>query len=392
MAGTKRTARWVAGGLLALVVAAGAVSAIQNYRESHRTVALPELSPYKNLAEERLYRFVKTFLTDGQGGVRTNLMPTTSGAVTSGDTARGHAVLSESVGLLMEYAVRASNRELFEIEVRLLEQRFLTGEYFVRWVAPPLGEKTPVSTVNSSIDDLRLIGALLAGDEKFGDEHARRLAEHIAKGLLSYNGQSGFLRDFADVATGKRADEVSIRYLNLGVLAKLSGTDLAYKPVYEQSRQLLQRAQQPSGLYATVWLPDTGAFRQQDGEVEVDPHMAEQLVAALYAQEAKLSTERMTTLLKKALGAAGRLPATIDRDGAPATDMESPAVYALAAIYLHRAGEESATAACLKRLEEMQVQKGERYDGGYVDLSSLEAFSFDQLEALLALREAGETP
>ncbi|KEO81314.1 hypothetical protein [Tumebacillus flagellatus] len=387
-----RTSRIVASGLL-LVIAAGAWYGVQEYRQAHSPVTLPELASYTSASEKQLYRFLTAYMTDEQGGVCTNLMPTTAGAVTKHDLARGHAVLSESVGLLMEYAVRAQSRELFEIEVRVLEKRFLTGDYFVRWLVPPLdgndAQPSP-STVNSSIDDLRLVKGLLAGADQFHDEHARRLGEHIAKSLLTYNAESGYLRDYADVLTGTKAKQVSIRYLNVGVLAKLHDTDPAYAKVYQQSRALLQKAQQPSGLYATAWVPEEGVFFQEEGEVAVDPSMAEQLVAALYAQEANLPTDAMTALLEKTLQTRHRLPAAVDRNGQATSDVESPAVYALAAVYLHRASAEEAAQQCLTRLQEMQVKNGERYAGGYVDLRTLEAFSFDQLEALLALREAGD--
>ncbi|PWK16555.1 hypothetical protein [Tumebacillus permanentifrigoris] len=385
---TKKTALWVATGLLGAMVLAIVLSSCQQAQNARQTVTLPEPARYLHPAEERLYKFLRAHMTDAQGGVYTNLMPTTAGAVTSGDTTKGHAVLSESVGLLLEYAVLAENAALFQIEMRLLEQRFLTGEYFVRWVVPPLGEKGVESTVNSSIDDLRLIGALLAGAEQFGDERAHRLATHLATGLLQYNAPSGWLSDYADVQTGKQSATVQTRYLNLPVLGALSQTDPAYQPVYEHAKHLLEEARQPSGLYATAWVPSNGGFRQTGGAVEVDAHMAEQLVAACYAQEAKLPTDGMTALLQKALRATNRLPATVDREGNPIGELESPAVYALAAIYLHRAGEEALAEMCLQRLEEMQVQGDHRYSGGYVDLQSLEAYSFDQLEALLALREA----
>jgi hypothetical protein len=384
-----KTARWTAGGLLGAFALAVVFYSCQQAQEARQTVTLPEPAQYQREAEQRLYQFLRARMTDAQGGVHTNLMPSTAGAVTTGDTAKGHTVLSESVGLLLEYAVRSDNRALFEVERRLLEQRFLTGEYFVRWVVPPLDVSVPESTVNSSIDDLRLIDALLAGAERFADARAQRLGNQIAKGLLHYNEQSGWLHDYADVQSEKKSDTVQIRYLNLPVLAKLSAADPACKPVYEKARELLRAARQPSGLYATEWIPSAGAFREDGGQAAVDPHMAEQLVAALYAQGDKLPTDGMTALLQKALRASHRLPAAVDRDGQPSSRVESPAVYALAAIYLHRAGEEAMAGECLQRLEEMQVQHDPRYSGGYVDLRSLEAYSFDQLEALLALREAG---
>lgn len=95
--------------------------------------------------------------------------------------------------------------------------------------------------------------------------------------------------------------------------------------------------------------------------------------------------------------------ATVDKQsGDMKADIESPAVYALAAMLFIESDQRSLANQCLRRLEELQVasqsyhdapsdirKKAVQFEGGYLNVYTLQAFSFDQLESLLAMRIGG---
>ena len=372
--------------LIVLAIIAGYLySATRSQPTEQPRAALPAPPAFRNAEEERLYRFLSQHMTDPYGGIYTNLQPSTADEV-QGNTATGHALLSESVGLLMEYAVLSNNRALFDLQTHLLQQRFIQKN-FIRWVVPSHGTAT-ASAVNASLDDLRIIGALLSGANAFQQPQAQQLALQLANSLRAHNEKQRVLLDYASADRTTLAPSVQIRYLDLATLAKLQQLDPAYIPIHQQSVTLCRQALQPSGLYATAYLPDGHAFQQENNRTAVTPNMSEQLVAALHAQAADLPTDGMRDLLKRTLTAHGRLFTTVTYEGSPATTVESPAVYALAARFLQRAGEDDFAKRCLSRLRDFQIAPLHQYQGGFVDLETGTAYSFDQLQALLALREA----
>ncbi|MGB8957145.1 MAG: hypothetical protein WCC10_17370 [Tumebacillaceae bacterium] len=372
--------------LIVLAIIAGFLYSAERGQPMEQPKAtLPAPPTFTNAEEEHLYRFLALHMTDPYGGTYTNLQPSAADEV-QGNTATGHAVLSESVGLLMEYAVLSNNLALFDLQTHLLQQRFIQKD-FIRWVVPSQGT-APAPNVNAALDDLRIIGALLSGANTFHQPHAHQLALQLAQSLRAHNEKQGYLLDYASADRTTLAPSVQVRYLDLATLAKLQQLDPAYIPIYQHGANLYRQALQPSGLYATAYLPDKQAFQQENNRTAVTPNMSEQLVAALHAQAADLPTDGMRNLLKRTLTSRGRLFATVTYEGSPATTVESPAVYALAARFLQRAGEDDFAKRCLSRLRDFQVPPPHQYQGGFVDLKSLTAFSFDQLQALLALREA----
>ncbi|WP_301994115.1 hypothetical protein [Brevibacillus laterosporus] len=121
-----------------------------------------------------------------EGGIHTNYLE-------SSDETKGHAVISESVGLLLKYAVASRNKALFEQQLKLLQHRFVEYD-FIACVYPRTGH----NMVNSSVDDLRIIEAMLDGAQRFDNEQAYDLGIRLAKGLLATNSDGKWLFDYAD--------------------------------------------------------------------------------------------------------------------------------------------------------------------------------------------------
>ncbi|TPG69704.1 hypothetical protein EEL31_15215 [Brevibacillus laterosporus] len=376
-----------------VLIVAFCVGRINQKDERITPITLAEPPTYGSEAEQKLFHFIRTHMVNPEGGIYTNYLD-------NSDKTKGHAVLSESVGLLLKYAVSSHNEELFIQQLNLLQHRFVEGD-FIAWIYP----STSHHTVNSSVDDLRIIEALWDGARIFNNEQAFNLGLRLAKGLLATNTDGKWLFDYADEKKRQVAPTVQVRYANLSALQKLAEKIPEYLPIYEQMKRILEQAEQPNGLYALAYLPKESRYVQDPAllTTAVSTNMSEQIITALYAEQAGIPTDSMRKRLADSLQKTGKLFATADKQsGKMKTDMESPAVYALAAMLFIESDQISLARQCLTRLEELQVssqsyqdapadirQKAVQFEGGYLDVYRLQAFSFDQLESLLAMRIGG---
>ncbi|WP_232696778.1 hypothetical protein [Brevibacillus daliensis] len=354
-----------------------------------------EPTTFVSLSEERLFHFISANMVGKEGGVFTNYLD--KDASYENDLATGHTILSETVGLTMEYAVLSDNPLLFEQQIHLLTNYFLDGA-FIPWVYPD-PTKNPV---NSTLDDLRIISALLEGSEKFELPAAKELALDIAEGLLTTNEQDGWLYDYADKNGKNLAKTIQVRYAYLPVLKQLAEELPDYQPVYENMKKILNDAPVINGYYAQAYVPKEGGYQKdsETGEIAISTNMSEQLLTAIYAWDAGLFNRELLDKLTNQLHTSGRLYAQIDkRSGKMIQETESPAVYALAVMLFEKTGQKDLMQQVLHRLEEWQVSSDKyesssselkknatKFDGGYIDLNHLDAYSFDQLKALIAMR------
>ncbi|MCR8978616.1 hypothetical protein [Brevibacillus laterosporus] len=363
----------------------------QDERNTPITLAEPPI--FESKAEQKLFYFTRKHMASPEGGIHTNYLA-------NADKTKGHAVISESVGLLLKYAVASHNKALFDQQVTLLKHRFVEGD-FIAWIYP----RTSHNTVNSSVDDLRIIEALIDGAQIFNNEQANDLGLRLARGLLATNSDGKWLYDYADKKKQQVAPTVQIRYANLSALEKLADRIPEYVPIYEQMKKLLEQAEQTNGLYALAYLPKERIYVQDPAlqAIAVSTNMSEQIITALYAEKAGISTIHIRKRLADSLQQTGKLFATVDKQsGNMKSDIESPAVYALAAMLFTESDQRSLAVQCLTRLAELQVssqsyddaptdirKQAVQFEGGYLDVYTLQAFSFDQLESLLAMRIGG---
>lgn len=255
------------------------------------SITLAEPMTFRSVAEQKLFYFTQKHMASPEGGIYTNYL-------VSSDETKGHAVISESVGLLLKYAVASRNQALFEQQLKLLQHRFVEDDFIV-WIYPRTGH----DIVNSSVDDLRIIEAMLDGAQLFNNEQAYDLGIRLAKGLLATNSDGKWLFDYADKKKRQVASTVQIRYANLSALRKLADAILEYVPIYEQMKKLLEQAEQTNGLYALAYLPNEGTYVQDPvlQTTAVSANMSEQLITALYAEKAGISTIHMRKRLAESL-------------------------------------------------------------------------------------------
>ena len=120
---------------------------------------------------------------------------TENGFIYNFKNAANPEILSESIGLYMQYLVVAGDSARFAQQVQILQNYFIVREHgytFVRW---KLGDHI---TVNAFIDDMRVVKALTAAANAFNQPLYRALAEEIVEAVKSNLIANGRLSDFYD--------------------------------------------------------------------------------------------------------------------------------------------------------------------------------------------------
>ncbi len=372
---------WLAMCSLGIVIILIALlSVYYMHRMTHRKHINLTPQSFHSSQERALWNFLNNWMMNPDGGVYTNLKPVQQ---TKNNPNVGHAVLSESVGLVLEYAVDAYDQPLFEREKNLLKNKFIIKGSVLQWVIP-MSTKTPI---NSSVDDLRIIGALMTGANQFNEPTTQQLALQLAENLYSTNALGGFLADDNSEKAASSGVTVTLPYANVQTLAMLCKSLPEYDRIYQNEKKLLMESLLSRGFYAYQYFPQEHMFRQtSDGLPMLDTSLAEQLVTAIDAEQAGLSTKPFTSHLEELMNQnAVKIFTRIDQTGMFASKDESPAVYALATRYFFAVGESKYAEICHKRLLALQSRSG-KYAGGFVDLQTLQAFSFDQLQALITYR------
>jgi len=326
--------------------------------------------------ESPLLRFVVEHLMDPSGGIYTNLR---DDLALMPDMAGNHQMLSESTGLMMEYALRTNRQALFDTQVDFLRKRLMTREGGIRWVYEKDGPYGDVH-VNAAIDDLKIIAALLDASERWEDGGYGRLADRLARVLFERGTAGDLLPDYYDWRYGEQADEITSSYLDLGALGKLADRYPEWRPILDRARSLLESARGPGGLFLKTYRISEGRWIDQDSF-----NMIDVLYVAHHLAADGADISDTADMIERKWREDGRLSASYDSAWRTVDGGISPAVYALAYRLLAGEGRADTAEEILAALYELSV-RDERspWYGGFVDPSTLEAYSFDHLQALLA--------
>ncbi len=221
-------------------------------------VAVPKAAPQhfsvpagKPTAQaEHLNTFMKADFVEASGVV-TSL----GGARVSADQASGRDYLAESLGLWLLHLVMTRQYQAFRTFYAAGKAKLYNGQNFSYRLTRPQNKR---SNVNASVDDLRIMRALLAYDEATHSNHYRKQAATLyarwAQGCLP-NGQ---LRDFYDVKAHKATTQASLAYFDLQTLRYFS----TKKQQYRQLVAVLQHGYLGDALplYASSYDWGDGAY------------------------------------------------------------------------------------------------------------------------------------
>ncbi len=297
-------------------------------------------------------------------------------------------LLTESVGLLMQYAAERGDRPLYEAQLSRVQYHLRASCGLLSWRATPDLEVT--STSSASIDDLTVVRALLTGARRWSDGASEALATDIGRAVLRHQVVDGLLVDAASWDTSGVVPSKAIQtsYLAVDVMAALAELEPKWKDVYERSVAFLLSIETPMGLFPEeLPLPSAGA---QALATDDEPVLNAILVLYCAVSLAAAGRGGQQTLAFfeghwKGHGMlAGRYHA---HSGLPVPGFESVAVYGLAARLARHLGRQALSDAIIDRMLDYQFLDPvvARPSG---PLPHRDTTPFDNLQALLALQQA----
>lgn len=321
---------------------------------------------------EALYKFITGPLS-GNNGIYTNLRDVGQ----SEEAATGHEVLSESAGLMMRYYALTGQRPAFDAEWARAKRTFdLTSGFSYRY--SPVQNKR--YTLNAAVDDLRIIRALNEAGQLFKDEAYKSEADVYGARFYKHNVKNGFLYDFYDETYRMTNNFITLCYIDLKTLRMLPGST-------KEKDELLANM---SDIIKNGYISDAFPYYETRYDYGKKAYSSEQintvesLLTVLALAEVRQHQPATIRYLKEQVS-AGTLFGKYTKDGKPATDIRSTAIYAIAAMIGSELGDQQLYADSIRKMNEFQIKDaGSVLNGGFGDPASMQAYSFDNLNALLA--------
>lgn len=319
-----------------------------------------EFNQYET-SKEAIDLFVSRYFME-DGAVNTNLI---ADLAQGGDLAQGNEQLSESMGLLMQYALQIDNQQRFNQLFLKLESDFKNQNGLYAWRIN-VDQMTALESVNASIDDLRIIKMLFYASEQWDTSAYDDVINRLSDSLLDHCIQGGLLTPYDDADEGEFAPLV---YYDLKALHLLADYDSRWQDVYDRGLNLIFEA---SGDLPFFEVNASGAYGSIENFIIVQ-HLAED------GWNVTSYIDFLASELR-----SGALYGSYSIGGDVVYDIESPAVYGIVALIGKTTSEEKLYQMACEKLMESQHTKG-LYQGGFVELDSSEAYSFDQLYALVGM-------
>ncbi len=324
--------------------------------------------------EEQLHRFIREKLS-GPDGVQTNYIDTEQNR----EQATGHEILSESASLLLRYQALSGKREEFAVGWEQAKRVFDRERLFSYRYSPKLPKQYPL---NAAVDDLRMIRALYEAGEAFNDNAYTSLADKYGLRFAKYNILDGEMRDFYDETYNKANSFITLCYIDLKTLGRLP------LPSKEHS-DLINNMQK---IVANGYISDLFPFYQtrynyESKSYEADSiHTVESLLTLLSLAEIGQAPEASLRYIKQEV-LHGALFGAYSLAGKPLNGIQSTAIYALAAMIGSETRDRELYEAAVQRMQAYRVDDpASSLFGGFGDTGSGQAYSFDNLMALLAYR------
>lgn len=302
-----------------------------------------------------------------KAGVITSL----GGAQVSQDAASDEDYLAESMGLWLMHLAQTKQYDEFRRFYAAGKAKLYNGQNFAYLLQRPENKR---SYVNASVDDLRIMRALIAYDEATNSRHYQKtvatLYANWAKGCLP-NGQ---LRDFYDVRYHQATGQASLAYFDMQTLRYLGGATKYY-------RQLVSVVQHgylgdAFPMYAASYNWDDVAYSSKD----LNTSEALETVLQL-ARVGKLKASTKAWLIQRV--EKQDLPNAMTITGAIADHNQSVANWALVAQIFAAIHDGQHYDQTMALIWAQQVNSG-ALKGGFGNAKTGEALSYNNLTVLLA--------
>lgn len=323
---------------------------IKDYYQSLRIKKTLENLTRKNILEEEkiILNFIRERFIDRKGLIISeikNKKPSTYS-------------LLESYGQLMEYSLLTNDKESFDIFWNEVKKYFVSKKGYLYWRIDRRTFKPDKAT--ALIDSLRVLHSLILAYEKFKNSLYLEEAKKVGEGLLKYNTFQDYLVDCYDENTDSKILKISLFYLDLNKLKKISQYLPEFEKYYLNSKRILEK----SIAISNSFFPK-----------ELD------LVSKNYIYTENINIlEQILTLLN--LEASTNLEKFEKYISIKIYNCDDPTVYALWSRYYLRKEDLEKARETLSYIKNFQKD-----NLGIGDLNSMSFYIYTQLETLITLRQ-----
>lgn len=319
--------------------------------------------------------FVENKMYSSGKGIYTNFIDKTS----LGDETRGHDILSESEGLALLIYVQKGDKDKFSEHFNIIKEKMLLENHLVSWrVNSKNGSKNKTS---ATIDDLRIVKALLLGYDRWGDFRYRKEAVKLAKAIKNNSVSNNKFVNFNDSYT--KSTTLDLAYIDLYTVKILSKLDKDWNEIYAQNMELLEKGfiSKSLPLYKKSYNLEKNSFSE-----EKDVEVLYSMLVAYHKQQAGEDVSDYMKWMKETLQQQGNIYSKYNIvSKKPVEFIESTAIYAIGLSIAKSAKDEQLVSVLEEKLKKYQVKdKNSEIYGAFGNSATKDVYSFDNLEALLA--------
>lgn len=331
----------------------------------------------KSKEEEFLHDFINNKLRKNDYGIYTTYLEKPN----EQETTKGHTVLSESHGLWMLYAVGANDKEAFDESYGIIKDRLLTSKGLVAWRY----DDNEISKGSSTIDDLRIIKALIYGYDRWKENKYKHLAASISQHLLKNVEDNGYIFDFNDGSL--IGQDVTICYLDLTTMNYLKESNKKWNKIYANSLDIIKNAQITKGLplFKKSYRPNLGEYSN-----ETETELVYSLIALKYLQSANVDITPELDWLWNEFNKDKKVYIKYSSKGEKLSDIESTSIYSFIGELFENDGRFNEAENIKKRMKEFQIKKSTSpVYGAFGEEKTMDIYSYDNLNALIFLSSNG---
>jgi hypothetical protein len=292
--------------------------------------------------------------------------------------ATGNQVLSESLGLWMQYCVLKNDQIYFDKGFEFIKNKMLINDLIAyRYI--PEGE---LFHVTSAIDDFRIVGELLKAERKWKDTEYKEKAMQYANRMYESIVQKDQVVDFYDIRYLAPGNCLTLCYADFSTMKSLAKLDERWQPVFENALRIVKEG------YLGDFFPCFASYYNYSAKTyNIEQiNMVQSLITSInLASIGECPTQTVDFIEQKVKNQT--LFGSYSSNGEELDYVKSTAVYALAAILGNKTGNKELEDAAIDNMLQFQVlnDQSELY-GAFADINTKDVYSFDNLNALIAMQ------
>ena len=321
-------------------------------------------------------RFIENELTNEQGGIESNYINEENSNLKKTD------VLSESQGLILEYAVNSSNKSLFEKSINYVNN-VMRKDPLASWLVNQ--KKGPVR-VNSAVDDLRIFRALYNADKLWGGYS--EIIKNYESALYKYNTHNKNLINSYDFKYRKKSHNLKLCFADFEAMEMLAEIDNRWLEVKQNSLIIVNNGYigDHFPMYRTEYDYRKKSYKNDD------LNMAEGMVTLLHLSKIGQIKPETLKWLKEAVEGEGIFARyTTDGTVVDGYRYESTAIYGLVSMIASNAGDSDLANRAMARMESMRIfDFDSKLNGAFGNTDGTGIYSFDQCIGLLSYSVANK--